>query len=448
MLKSYQPEMLWGAQGFSRNMSLVVDEEQGVIAGVGSREEMDRQYPGAVAVPCPRRAVVPGTINTHTHSFQHLLRGVAVDQPFLVWRDQALYRMTPYLDADTLYLGAVLAFSEMLRHGVSTVTDFFYVHGHGIDNDLAVIKAAKDVGIRLVMARTFYDWEGAPAAYLERPEEAEERTRELYRRFQGDPMVSIHPAPHSVHGASDAMIQRGWNLARELGTPCHIHVSEEPFEVEQCRSRTGQTPVRHLQELGVMGPGLIAVHLTWAEPDDIAVLGASGAHLAYCPSSNMFLADGVTPLQALAASGVNAGLGTDGGCSNNRASIFEEMRMAALLQKVKNLDATALSHRTVWEMGTKNGAAMLGLPAGMLQAGYLADFVSLDLTHLSLLPWTPATLLANIVYAMEPGAVDRVVVGGREVVRQGALLQQDSQDLAERLAVWSEKLERAAISAK
>jgi 5-methylthioadenosine/S-adenosylhomocysteine deaminase len=443
MLTVYQPELLWHQDKFARGMSLVVDSELGRIAAVGLSGDILREFPQAQQVLWPKRAVVPGTINTHTHSFQHLLRGVAVDQPFLVWRDQALYRLTPYLDADAIYLGATLAFSEMLRHGVTTVADFFYVHNHGLDNDMAVVQAARDVGIRLVLARTFYDWEGAPAAYLERPEEAEERTRELARRFLGDPMVYVHPAPHSVHGASDAMIQRAWALAMDLGSPCHIHVSEEPFEVEQCRARTGHTPVRHLQQLGVMGPALIAVHLTWAEPEDIDILGKAHANLAYCPSSNMFLADGVTPLQDLQRSGVTAGLGTDGGCSNNRASIFEEMRMAALLQKVKNLDATVLSHRTVWEMGTTNGAAMLGIDAGLLEPGNLADFSALNLIHPSLLPWTADTLLANIVYAMDPEAITDVVVGGREVVQGGRVAGVNPAELADRLGSWSEKLVRA-----
>lgn len=433
MLKRYRPDWLWVGDQFVSGFSVVVDDENGRIAGIGRDDEMGARYPQAVTVRWEETAMVPGAVNTHTHSFQHLLRGIAVDEPFLAWREKALYRISPRLDAKAIYWGAKLAFAEMLMQGVTTVTDFFYVHNHGTENDLAVIRAARDTGIRLVFARTFYDWEGAPDAYRETPDEATARTRELALRFQGDPLVSIHPAPHSVHGASDAMIQAAVALARQLGTPYHIHVSEERFEVEECIARTGLSPVAHLKRLGALDSRLIAVHLTWVDAGDIALLGDAGASLAYCPSSNMFLADGVTPIAALRDAGVNVGLGTDGGCSNNRASIFEEMRMAALLQKVSTLDACAVSYRNVWQMGTRNGARMLGLPAGQLEAGRLADLVGLDLTHLSLLPWDPDTLMANIVYAMSPAAVNHVVVGGRDVVRDRRLVQEDVGRLAARV---------------
>lgn len=429
VLTSYQPEWLWHRGQFVHGFAVVVSQRTGKILGIGPHAEMAQRYPQAASQVWDQVAMVPGTVNAHAHSFQHLLRGLAVDEPFLVWRDQALYRITPYLDPEAIYLGAKLAFSEMLLQGVTTVADFFYVHNHGMENDRAVIQAARDVGIRLVLARTFYDWDGAPDAYRETPAEAVARTRALATQYQGDPMVAVHPAPHSVHGASDAMIQAGVALARELGTPWHIHIAEEPFEVEECLARTGLSPAAHLQQLGAVDSGLIAIHLTWVDAGDIARLGAAGAHLAYCPSSNMFLADGVTPLGNLQAAGVTAGLGTDGGCSNNRASIFEEMRMAALLQKVHTLDATTPTVRQVWDMGTEEGARLLHVAAGSLEPGKFADFSGLDLTHLSLLPWSPRTLLANIVYAMSPAAVRHVVVGGRPVVADGRLVNGDAGTL-------------------
>ncbi|WP_053959450.1 amidohydrolase family protein [Sulfobacillus thermosulfidooxidans] len=433
MLSVYEPAWMWVNEQFMAHYGVVVDEDAGTIVGVGPRDEMARLFPQARSIHWADQALVPGTINTHTHSFQHLLRGIAVDQPFLVWRDIALYRITPHLNAEAIYWGAKLAFSEMVLHGITTVVDFFYVHNQGLENDWAVIEAARDVGIRLVMARTFYDWEGAPEAYRETPDDAVYRTQELAARCAPDPAVFIHPAPHSVHGASDPMIQAGVDLARRLGTPYHIHVAEEPFEVNETLSRTGKTPVQHLADLGIITDQLIAIHLTWVNSDDIHVLGEAQSHLAYCPSSNMFLADGITPLPRLREAGVRIGLGTDGGCSNNRASIFEEMRMAALLQKVGTLDATSVSHREVWHMGTQSGAEMLGVPAGRIAEGFWADFVGIDLHHLSLLPWNPETLLANIVYAMTPEAIRQVVIQGKPVVRDGQLPSENLTDLTRRI---------------
>lgn len=443
MLTCYCPGWLWYKDQFVSQMGLVVSDDSDRILDIAPLSVLDPRYPGATKVFWPDKAVVPGTINTHAHSFQHLLRGIAVDQPFLVWRDQALYRITPYLDAQTIYWGAKLAFSEMLLHGITTIVDFFYVHNQGIDNDLAVIQAARDLGVRLVLARTFYDWEGAPKAYRESPDDAVARTETLIQRVAGDPRVVVHPAPHSVHGASDAMIQAGVQLARSLGTPHHIHIAEEPFETEETLARTGLTPVQHLAALGAVDSRLIGVHLTWVNTDDIHILGSTHAQLAYCPSSNMFLADGVTPIPALHKAGVRVGLGTDGGCSNNRASIYEEMRMAALLQKVHTLDATVISAHDVWTMGTREGAAMLDLDAGQLESGLLADFVGIDITHVSLLPWSPETLMANIVYAMSPEAITDVIVGGNPVVRNRRLVKEDTQTIAARVQSQSRRwLER------
>jgi 5-methylthioadenosine/S-adenosylhomocysteine deaminase len=149
----------------------------------------------------------------------------------------------------------------------------------------------------------------------------------------------------------------------------------------------------------------------------------------------MFLADGVTRLPELLAAGVRVGLGTDGACSNNRNSVFEEMRMAALLQKVARLDATALTGRRAFAMGTSEGGAVLGLETGNVHPGFYADFVGVKLSDLSLQP-APIpleALLPNVVYAMQPTAIARVVVGGEEVVRDGALRRVQEVDITGRV---------------
>ena len=424
--------------GVLQDAAIAVSE--GRIAAVGPAADVTPLFPEANRIDWSAFAAVPGAVNAHSHSFQSLLRGMAVDRPFLEWRDEALYRHTPLLDPDTLYAGALLAFGEMLTAGVTTVADFFYVHGPDAANDDAVIRAALDLGVRLVFARTMYDWPGAPEAYRESVADATARTRALAVRYAGHPLVSVHPAPHSPHAASSDMIRAGHGLARELGTPYHIHVAEEPFEVEETLRDHGLRPVHWLDSLGVVDSSMIAVHLVWLDPDEIALLGARGAALAYCPSSNMFLADGVTRLPDLLAAGVRVGLGTDGGCSNNRTSVFEEMRMAALLQKVSRLDATCISAPTVWQLGTSSGADLLRLPVGRIAPGKRADLVAVDPAHLSLQPFHPSLLVAHAVYSMQPGAIRRVVVEGREVVRDGRILTVPAEDIsalvAERLGRW------------
>ncbi len=429
MLRRYDADFILVPTGIQKGQSLIVDETSGQIVAIGASENLNVQYPNVPVVKWSDRILMPGTINVHAHAFQHLARGRGVDQPFLTWRQEALYDLTAHLDPDALYLGSQLAFLEMLQAGITTVAEFFYQHGHGMESDRAVIQAARDVGIRLVLARTFYDWAGAPPAYQETIDQAMQRTRTLSDEVAQDPLVTIHVAPHSLHGASDAMIQEAYGLARELAVPCHIHVAEESFEVDEVRARTGRTPVGHLAQLGVLGKDTIAVHLVCLTDEDIDLVASTGTRWAYCPSSNLFLADGIAPLPQLLAGGVVAGLGTDGGCSNNRANLFEEMRMAALLHKGAARDATILGHNRVLLMGTAGGAELLQIPTGRLEPGLQADFIGIDLAHPSLIPWTEKTLAANVVYAMQPDAVSEVVVAGRPMVTKRAHRALDSTRL-------------------
>jgi 5-methylthioadenosine/S-adenosylhomocysteine deaminase len=294
-----------------------------------------------------------------------------------------------------------------------------------------VIAAAREVGIRLVLARTMYDWEGAPKRYRERPPDAARRMSELIARHRDDETVTVQPAPHSPHGASPAMIRAGWEVAEAERTPFHIHVAEGQYEGERTLREHGATPMRYLDRLGVLGPRTIAVHCVWLDDGEIRLLGERGAALAYCPSSNMFLGDGITRLPEMLAAGVRVGLGTDGGCTNNRLSVFEEMRMAALLQKVRHLDGTRLPAEQAFRMGTVNGGRLLGLPAGDIAAGFLADLVAVDLEHPSLHP--RGHLLKNVVYAMSHQAVTDVWVHGRPVVRGQRLATLDQAGLMERV---------------
>jgi 5-methylthioadenosine/S-adenosylhomocysteine deaminase len=413
---------VWTERGWQADRAVVVAD--GRIAAL---EPAGPARPGDVRLE--RRALLPGTVNSHCHTFQVLLRGLGDDLGFTGWRDRVLYPFSERLDREAMALGASLSFAELLLHGATTCVDFFYLQDAGNENAEAVIAAARRVGIRLVLARAMYDWEGAPRRYREPVPEAARRTRELVVRYRGDPLVTVQPAPHSPHGASPAMIRAGWEVAETEDTVFHIHVAEAPYEGARTRREHGATPLRYLDKLGVVGPRMVAVHGVWLDDEEIRLLGERGGGLAYCPSSNMFLGDGITRLPELLRAGVRVGLGTDGGCTNNRLSVFEEMRMASLLQRVRLLDGGALDGATAFRLGTTGGAELLRLPAGRIAPGHLADLVAVDLDHPSLHP--PTDLLRNVVYAMSPQAITDVWVHGRRVVEAGRLL---TVDLAELLA--------------
>ncbi len=405
---------------------LAVDVADGRIGAVAPAQDE------AGAVRLSGKALLPGTVNAHGHAFQSLLRGLGDDLDFMAWRDRVLYPYSARLDRDGIYLGAAFAFAEMLLHGVTTCVDFFYLQDEGNDNAEAVIQAARDVGIRLVLARAMYDWEGAPPRYREKPADAARRTADLIAKYRVDPLIRVQPAPHSPHGASSAMIRAGFEVAQSADTPFHIHVAEGQYEGARTLKEHGATPIRYLDKLGVLGERMIGVHCVWLDDEEVRLMGERGAALAYCPSSNMILGDGITRITELAAAGVLIGLGTDGGCTNNRLSVFEEMRMAALLQKVRHLDGTRLPAEHAFRMGTLDGGRLLDLEVGDIKPEMLADLVSVDLTHPSLHP--PTDLLKSVVYAMSPQAVTDVWVHGRRIVQDKKLATLDQDDLMARVA--------------
>jgi 5-methylthioadenosine/S-adenosylhomocysteine deaminase len=415
--------------------------EGGAIAAVAPRDQLPPAA-GERVLDLGRRALLPGTVNAHNHSFQSLLRGFGDDLPFLEWRDQALYRFSPRLGREGIYTGALFAFAEMALSGVTTVCDFFYINDGGNENARAVIAAAQALGIRVVLARCFYDWEGAPPQYREPPERARESFLMLHREFAGAPTVSVHAAPHSLHGASAEMVRTGAECARAVGVPWHIHLAEEKYQVDDALARYGATPLRAVEKLGLVGPDMIAVHGCWFDASERALLAERGAALAYNPNSNMFLGDGITDVVDLVARGVRVGLGTDGGCSNSRVSVFDEMRACALLQKVARTNGQAIDAETCFAMGTRDGGRILGLPVGELRVGQRADVVAVDLDDPSL--WPEQSLAKNVVYAMSARAVTDVFVEGEAVVRDRRLTRVPLDEIKERVRALTRDWRRGA----
>ena len=195
----------------------------------------------------------------------------------------------------------------------------------------------------------------------------------------------------------------------------HIHVAEGRYEGERTLREHGATPIRYLDRLGVLGPRMIGVHCVWLDDEEIALMGARAPRWPTVPSSNMFLGDGITRIPEMLRAGVRIGLGTDGGCTNNRLSVFEEMRMTSLLQRVRLLDGTALAAETAFALGTRDRRRdpRRSRPA-RIAPGQLADLVAVDLDDPSLHPRND--LLKSVVYAMSPRAVTDVWVHGRRVV--------------------------------
>lgn len=433
-MKVIFPKYLFYKNQFYENYGVLTEGD--TIVSVAPKEKLLEKYTQAERTYLTEEVLLPGTVNAHNHCFQSLLRGIAADRPFLEWRDRSLYYYSPKMGREDIYNGALFAFGEMMKRGVTTVGDFFYLHNFGIESDEAIIRAAKDLGIRLSLNRTMYDWEGAPAGYVESIPQAAENTLYLAESYKDDPMVNILPAPHSLHAATPEMILKGHEIAKKLNVKFHIHVAEEPFEVEQVKKEHGGLgTLEYLDQLGVVDESMVIIHGVWLSPEEINLLGEKKGGLVYCPSSNMFLADGITDIPGMIKAGVTIALGSDGGCSNNRISVFEEMRMVSLLQKAKTCDALCVNYEQAFQMGTENGGLLLNFKTGKIEKGYKADFVGLHLEDLSMMPLSDnlEQMLPNIVYSMEPTAIRTVIVAGKPTVKDGQLITISEREISRRV---------------
>jgi len=435
-----------------RDGAMQLDAE-GKIAAIGA----------AATVPCPEGATSqhyqglmrPGAVNTHSHAFQILLRGRSdAARDFRDWVDNYMYALALSITPEELTLGAELAFAEMIRNGITTVGEFFYVHNapesddcaaRGNDNALLTIAAARRCGLRIHLLRTLYDRAQRPGQrrFFEPTRDAIDRTRDLAAATDADPAVTVGIAPHSLHGATAEGIQAAAELAAERDQPFQIHIAEEEHDLEFARREYGDTPGRVLDRLGVVSERLCVVHGVWLDAEEIAMLGAADAKCAYNPVSNMALGDGITDLEAMVREGVTVGLGCDGPCANHQVNLWQEMRFAEWLQRVLTPAAgeRAKTVNYAFEMGTRNGGEVLGLPVGRLAPGYWADVVVVDPDDLSLLPhhaYDDEALLHNLVHSLAiRGAVRDVLVAGREVLSDGRLTGIDEPDLTARAAAWS-----------
>jgi 5-methylthioadenosine/S-adenosylhomocysteine deaminase len=404
--------------------------ENGLVRQIAPLETLDpRAFRDMIAFE--DAMIVPGFVNSHTHSFQSLLKGFCDDKEFFDWRENALYKYSTLLKEEDIYTGALFAFGEMLKQGITTVCDFFYINDQKNDNARAVIRAAKDLGIRLCFARTFYDWSGAPERFQETVDVALQNTELLMTEYANDPMITVIPAPHSFHGASLEMIKAGAQLAEKFDTVFHMHISEGQYERQMMLEKHGKPAIQFLDDEGLLNHRFVGVHCVWLDDDEIKLLSDRKAGVAYNPSSNMFLGDGITRIKDMMDQNIVISLGTDGGCSNNRASIVEEMRMTSLLQKVHHCDSTVTTAEQMFEMGTVNGGKNLNLPLGKIEPGYTGDFVVVNLEDLSMLPHQNAT--KNLVYSMMPSAIQAVYVAGKKVFEMGELLTIPEGKIVERV---------------
>jgi len=409
--------------------------ERGRIVAVGPASELAASYPEHRRVDATGKIVLPGLINAHTHAPMVLFRGLADDLELMDWLENHIFPAeAEHVDEDFVRAGTRLACLEMLAGGTTTFVDMYYFED-------AIAEEADRCGMRAVVGETLIDF---PAPDHATWEEAVAYTRAFVARWKDHPRIRAAVAPHSAYTVSGEHLREAHALAEELDAPLLTHLVEAPSELEQVRQRTGTTSIAFMDSLGVLTDRMVAAHVVWPEPAEIALLAERGVGAVHCPQSNMKTAAGVAPVPALLAAGVAVGLGTDGAASNNDLDLWEEIDTAAKLHKVAALDPTLIDARQALRMATIEGARALDLEEeiGSLEAGKRADLIVVRTDGFHQRPYSnPYSLL---VYSTKAADVETVVVEGRVVVENGRVLTLDAEAVLTEAEAWRERISRSA----
>jgi 5-methylthioadenosine/S-adenosylhomocysteine deaminase len=366
------------------------------------------------------RLVLPGLINAHTHSGMSIFRSLADDDDLMAFLTDRVWPREVELTPEDVYAGSMLSAVEMLKAGVTTYVDMYF-------HEEALLRAAIDAGSRAMICPTLLDvpvWTPVLGGW----EEQLRRAVDFCSRWEGHES-RIHTAigPHAPYTVTLDALGVIAEEARRIGCPVNIHLVETEFERTTFNERGLGSTAHALEEIGFFEGPTIAAHSIWVDDGDIEIYARRSVGVAHCPQSNAKLAAGTAPVVAMLAGGVNVGLGTDGAATNNNLNLWEEMRIAPLLQKLVTGDPKVLPAATALWMATRLGALAVHLPdLGVLQEGYRADAVMLDLEDTLAVPiFSPATYISHAVYSFGAQLVDSVWVGGRQVVKGGEILTVD-----------------------
>ena len=419
------------------------------IVAVGTPSEL-RELRAERTVELDGKAITPGFVDCHNHMFQFIARGLGEGMNLWPWLANFMWPLSIQIRPDEAAAAARLAAVESARAGFTAVTDNHYAPTDA-DTTIAVADALETVGLRGVVARglmgepTAVARKGGLAGGMFRYSTNEELdiTRACMRARPPGSRVAVWPAPENIIYCDQDLVRRSVELAHEFGTGWHTHCSEARTDPEYYLEFYGIRPVEWLAREGLLGHGATIAHGIFLDDSEVEAIGATATGVAYCPASHQYIALGVMRLGDLRRAGAVVGLGTDG-ASGHRQDPFEQMKMAVLLQRVHALEPTASTAEEALELATREGARYLGIDAGQIAAGRLADLAVIDLQRPHLTPRHRA--VSALVYSATPADVVMTIVGGEVIYENGACTRVDEAAvMAEAQARAEDVVRRAGL---
>ncbi len=390
------------------------------------------------------KLVLPGFIQAHIHLCQALFRNQADGLELLDWLRERIWPLEAAHDPKSIRASARLGIAELLLGGTTAIQDMGTVH----DTDV-IFEVAQETGVRLTGGKAMMDaGQGVPARLRESAEASLSESTRLCKRWHGtlDGRLRYAYAPRFALSCSEGLLRETAKEARHQKARLHTHASENAHETQTVREKTGHDNVEYLHRVGISGPDVSVAHGIWLAAREPRLLAESGTHVVHCPSANLKLASGIAKVPELLQAGVSMAIGADGAACNNTLDVFQEMRLAALLQMTR-LGPRAIEPLQVVELATIGGARALGLEAerGSLETGRRADVCILDISGPHALPHAPDAY-SQIVYSARSSDVRYVLVGGEVLVSDGQLTTVDVEAVtAEAAEQWRRLARRAGI---
>ena len=394
---------------------VLVDREAGEILAVGDVEAGDERLDAEGCL------VMPGLVNAHCHAAMTLLRGYADDKPLGDWLQEDIWPAEAELGAEDVRAGTELALVELIRSGTTAFADMYF-------HVPEVADAVERAGVR---ARV-----GHGVVTVGKDEEAavddNEESLEVAREFDGaaDGRIRTAYMPHSLTTVGEEYLREFVFQAREAGVPVHFHANETTDEVAPIVDERGVRPLEYAADVGLLEDGDFLAHGVHTDDTEIDLLADSDASVVHCPASNMKLASGMAPVQAMREAGVTVALGTDGAASNNDLDLFDELRDAAMLGKLQTGAADAVPAEAAVEMATAGGADALGFDSGRIEAGANADLTVVDFSAPHLTPVHDH--VSHLAYAATGQDVRHTVCDGEVLMRDREVLPFDEAAVRER----------------
>lgn len=370
--------------------------------------------------------IMPGLVNTHTHLPMTLFRGLADDLPLAKWLNEYIFPAEEkHIRPETVRLGTLAACAEMILSGTTTCCD-----GYFFEEDVAA--AVNETGLRAVLGQGVIDF---PAPGVPHPADNVKNALKFVQKGQSiSPLITPSIFCHSPYTCSETTLKKAKNAAAAEDVLFQIHIAETQSEYDQIQAQQRATPIKYLDNIGILDKNTLLVHCVWLDDDDLEIIAQRRAKVSHNPESNMKLASGIAPVPKLLTAGITVGLGTDGCASNNDLDLFREMDTAAKLHKVNVLDPTVMDAGTVLKMATIGSARAIGLEKdiGSLEVGKQADIIIIDTFKPHLLPlYNP---VSQIVYAAQGSDVQDVIVNGKFLLKDRRLLTIELEGILKKMA--------------